>query len=190
MKNRSLTTLLPPAVLPVLVRALVLCAAVLVASPLRAAVGPEKGGVAVGASLGAALPFESDYKTGWTLAGTFDYYFSNDWGVRATLGYLGLGTKLEGTTDPNSTYLLASAVWTGKGEKVRPYALGGIGLYVFEPSVGGRSGRAGLHAGGGVEFSLARRWSVTGEGLFHFVSDAGEKKTSFFGLSGGFRYRF
>lgn len=163
----------------------------LLAAP--AAVGatlPRKGGVAVGVAAGAALPFETDYSAGFDLTGSFDYYFSEAGGVRGTVGYVREGTKLEGTTDPNASYFLASAVWTGRGEKVRPFALAGLGIYVFEPATGGRNGRAGLHAGGGAEFSLDRRWSLTGEGLFHFVSDAGDRKTSFFGLTAGFRYRF
>lgn len=161
----------------------------LAASPLLGAT-PEKGHVAVGATAGIAVPFESDYAPGFQLEANADYYLSKEFALRATGGFMTQKADLPGDPSVNAGYFLASAVYVWDQGSIRPYVQGGFGFHAVEPVEGGTSGRAGVHLGGGAEFLLNRRLAVVGQALFHFVGSVGGRSSSFAGLAAGLRYHF
>ncbi len=164
-------------------------AAALVSSGPLLATQPETGHVAIAGAGGLVVPFEGDYKLGFHLDGSMDYYVSPTIGVRATAGYMREGTDVGGA-NVSAGYLLGSGVYFWDRGKLRPFAQAGLGFYSIEPVDGGHSGRLGLHAGGGVEYFLDRRTAVTGAALLHFVGSVGGRSSSFLALTGGIRYHF
>lgn len=166
-----------------------LLASLLLAAPLRAA-KPEEGHVAVGGIAGLVVPFESDYSLGFQLEGSLDYYLSSRFAIRATGGYMRHGTELDGDPTVSSGYFLGSAVYVWDQGSVRPFVQGGLGFHAIEPVDGGRSGRLGLHVGGGAEFLLDRRFAIVGQALVHFVGGVGDRSSTFAGLAAGVRYHF
>lgn len=164
-------------------------AATAFAFPLSAAM-PEKGQFAASGALGLAVPFEGDYNSGFALDASVDYWVDPRYGARATFGWTRIGSDLPGSPHTTDGYVLASGVYNFDVGPVRPYATGGLGFYTIEPAEGGRSGRLGLHVGGGAEWFFRRRIAATGEALVHFVGGVGERKSSFLGLTFGVRYYF
>lgn len=161
----------------------------LASSPLLGA-APEKGHVAVGATAGIAVPFESDYAPGFQIEANADYYLSAELALRATGGWMTQKADLPGDPTVSAGYLLGSAVYVWDKGTTRPYVQAGFGFHTIEPVEGGRTGRLGVHVGGGAEFLLNRRLAVVGQALFHFVSSVAGRSSSFVGLSAGLRYHF
>ena len=159
------------------------------AAPASAAT-PEKEHAAIGGGFGLYAPFESDYKLGFTIQGSLDYYFARRFAGRATAGYARSSSKSFDNPSASTGYVLASGVYNWEMEKIHPYALVGIGLYAVSPAYGGTTARVGAHAGGGVEFFLDRRTAITGEGVLHFLGSVSDQKQGFFALNAGVRYFF
>lgn len=166
-----------------------LLTSLLAAAPLSAA-KPEEGHVAIGATAGAAVPFESDYSLGFQLEASLDYYLSSNIALRATGGYLRNVTELAGDPTVTQGYFLGSALYVWDQGSLRPFVQAGLGFHAVEPVEGGRSGRAGVHVGGGAEFLLDRRLAVVGQALVHFVGGVGDRSSTFLGLAAGLRYHF
>jgi hypothetical protein len=157
------------------------------ALPLRAEF-PEKGQYAVGFAAGLSEPFASSYHAGWTFNGSFDYYVSNHIGLRGSAGYSHSSTDFGGAYWKGS--FLASAVYPFGADSVHPFARAGIGLYLVSPPGEGNRARLGAHVGGGVEWFFKRRVSLTGEGLFHVLTNVVGRGASSFELTAGVRYYF
>jgi hypothetical protein len=153
-----------------------------------AAAPPEKGTFGLAGALGGSFPLEGEYKVGFQLDASADYWFSKNVGGRVSAGYVRDGTDLGGSF--SSGYFLGSAVYLFDLEDFRPYAIAGIGLYAVDPPVGGQAGRFGVHAGAGIEVALRRRVFAVAQLVFHGVGSVGDRKASFFGLTAGIRYYF
>lgn len=171
------------------VRAAFAAALLLVASPVVAA-PPEKGDVSVAALAGVSAPFEGDYSSGFLLELQGDYHLDGPFALRATLGYTHGGSDLPGGGDLTVNSFLAGGVYRARLGQVVVFGTLGFGYYVVEPPDGGRSGRLGVHLGGGVEVGLNVRTSLVAQGVFHLVGDVGERSSDSFGLAAGIRYRF
>ncbi len=156
--------------------------------PARAQVAGTKGRFAAGFEAGAAFPFEGDYATGWTAAGSFDYSVAPRVALRASAGYARFSTPF---ADPFTRgALLGSVVYQFDLGAVRPYGRAGLGLYVVSPPVGSTRSRLGAHLGGGVEWLLGPRTALTGELLVDLLGSAEDRSTSSVTLTAGFRYYF
>lgn len=169
---------------------LVLLVQVLAAGGLSAASFPEEKGISVGAFGGLAFPFEGSYGTGFVVGASGDYSFSKAFAGRASFSYVHHSTSVAGGGDFSAGQFLLSGVYSFDGERLVPFATGGVGFYNISPPEGGTTGRLGLHAGGGVEYFLDRRTSVLGQGLFHFVNGVSDRGGSSFQAAVGIRYYF
>lgn len=168
---------------------LLLAISIALAAPASAA-PPEKDHVAVGATLGLLVPYENDYKLGFDLAASLDYYLSDAFGVRGTLGWNRTESKSGDHPSASTGMLLVSGVYDWPMGTLHPHALAGIGLYTISPAYGGSTVRVGAHAGAGVDYFLDRRTAIVGEGVFHFVGSVADQKQGFFSLNAGVRYYF
>jgi hypothetical protein len=162
----------------------------LVPGSAAAASFPEEKGVSIGAFGGAAFPFEGSYKTGYLLGLEGDYNFSRAFAARASFSWASHGTTVDGGGDFSTGQFLLSGVYNFGGDRLVPFATGGVGFYNISPPEGGSTGRVGIHAGGGVEYFLDRRTSVLGQGLFHFVNGVSDRGGSSFQAAVGIRYYF
>jgi opacity protein-like surface antigen len=171
---------------------IVLCLGILTLSVprLSRAATPEVGHVAFQGAAGLHAPFESEEKLGFEVEGSAEYFWRQRIGFRATVGYARSTSKFPDNPIAATGYLLGSGVYNFEMGNVHSFGLVGIGVYAVSPAVGGSTARFGVHAGGGAEYFLNRRTSVTGQGLFHFLGSVNDQKASFFGVTAGIRYYF
>lgn len=171
---------------------LVLCAFLIACGPTLAqtpaAVAGEKGRTAAGLAVGGTFPFGANYDPGWIVEGSFDYYLGRLFAIRGTASYASSSTSF--TDDFTRASFLGSAVFEFGGGSLRPYARGGIGLYVVSPPVGETRGRVGAHLGGGVEWFFNPRTALTGDAVFHLLPDTEDRSTSSFDVTIGVRHYF
>lgn len=151
-------------------------------------VAGEKGRFAAGLDAGVSFPFGAGYDPGWTVNGSFDYYLSRLFAVRGTAGYSSYSTDF--TDSFTRASFLASAVWQLDRASLRPYGRIGLGVYAVSPPVGASRARVGVHAGGGVEWFLHPRTSLTGDAVVHLLPDAEDRSASAFDVTLGFRHYF
>jgi hypothetical protein len=177
------------AILALLTAAIFLVLA-LVPGSAAAATFPEEKGISIGAFGGASFPFEGSYKTGFLVGALGDYNFSKAFAGRASFSYVSHGTTVDGGGNFSAGQFLLSGVYSFGGDRLVPFATGGVGFYNISPPEGGTTGRVGLHAGGGVEYFLDRRTSIVGQGLFHFVNGVSDRGGSSFQVAAGIRYYF
>ena len=151
-------------------------------------VAGEKGHVAAGFGGGVTFPFESGTHVGWLLDGSFDYYVSRLFAVRGTAAYTHASTDF--TDAFTKASFLGSAVFQFDHRALRPYVLGGLGLYAVSPPVGSTRARLGIHAGGGVEWFFGLRTALTGEAVLHLLPSAEDRSTSSIDVAFGVRQYF
>ena len=158
-------------------------------TPYTAApVAGEKGRYAAGFAGGVTFPFGDGYHTGWLVDGSFDYYVSRLFALRGSAGYQHSDTAF---TDPfTRASFLVSAVLQFDRRAWRPYVRGGLGFYAISPPVGESRGRVGLHGGGGVEWFLGLRTSLTGDVTLHLLQAAEDRSTSSIDVAFGIRQYF
>lgn len=171
-----------------LVPAALLAAISLLVAPAAVAVIPEKGSVAIFAAVGPAIPFEGDYDVGFLLEGGGEYYFTNVFAVRGTLGIARTGA--DGGSNATIWALEASAVYTSRRGDWAPFVLGGFGLHTVDPPGTGPSQKLGAHFGAGTEYFLDRRTSLTGQLTGRFIGSAGGRTSSYASATFGVKYHF
>lgn len=167
--------------------ALLAAFALLVAPGADAAI-PEKGSVAIFAGVGPAIPFEGDYEVGFQLEGGGEYYLTNVFAVRGTIGIARVGAG--GGSDATIWALEASAVYTSRRGDWAPFVLGGFGLHTVDPPGEGPSQKLGAHVGAGTEYFLDRRTSLTGQVTGRFIGSAGGRTSSYASATFGVKYHF
>lgn len=165
-----------------------LAATALLAAPGAHAAIPEKGSLAIFAGVGPAIPFEGDYDVGLQLEGGGEYYFTNVFAVRGTLGIARLGVT--GGSNATVWALEASAVYTTRRGAWAPFVLGGFGLHTVDPPGEGPTQKLGAHFGAGTEYFLDRRTSLTGQLTGRFIGSAGGRTSSFASATFGVKYHF
>jgi hypothetical protein len=171
-----------------LISSALLAATTLLVAPAAHAVIPEKGSVAIFAALGPAIPFEGDYDLGFHLEGGGEYFFTNAFAVRGTLGLARAGT--DAGSNVTIWALEASAVYSGRRGEWAPFVLGGFGLHTVDPPGDGPSQKLGAHVGAGTEYFLDRRTSLTGQLTARFIGSAGGRTSSYASATFGVKYHF
>lgn len=171
-----------------LVPLVVLAVAALVAAPGALAAVPEKGSIAVFASVGPAIPFEGDYEVGFHVEAGGEYYLSNVLALRGTLGLA--RSNADGGSSVTIGGLEASAVYYARRGKWSPFVFGGVGIHSVDPPGDGQTQRLGAHVGGGTEYYLNRRTALTGQVTGRFVGSAGGRTASYAALTAGIKYHF
>jgi opacity protein-like surface antigen len=160
---------------------------------------PDKGMVTVDFGLGASFPNEDAAQNGLVLSAGAERYFTERLSVRGMLSgdwWDIQHRNYAGTIKPvaingNLVYNWEHGTW-------HPYVTGGLGLYHFrfeEAAVDSSDTKFGVDLGGGVEYYISRRDSITGELLIHLVTDDASASLSTYGtkywtLSGGYKKYF
>ena len=153
-----------------------------------APVAGEKGHFAAGFAGGVIFPFGDGYDPGWLVDGSFDYYVSRLFAVRGSAGYQHSSTNL-GAAFTRASFLGSAVLQFDRGSW-RPYVRGGLGLYAVSPPVGSTRARLGLHGGGGLEWFLGLRTSLTTDLVLHILPSAEDRSTSSLDLAFGVRQYF
>ena len=171
-----------PRVLALVVFALFI--SVIPAAAQRRARVPNTGMWAVGGSIGTGSPQDPSLAGGLDLAGNIERYLTPRVSIRGQLGGETndiVNRGFTGTLGP--VYVDGNVVYNWEGGVWHPYATGGIGLYryrIFErfaPTTADTS--VGLNVGGGIEYFLNRRVTLTGELLFHDIEQVQTPLTTF-----------
>lgn len=171
-----------------LTSAALFAATTVLVSPAAHAVIPEKGSVAIFAAVGPAIPFEGDYDLGIHLEGGGEYYFTNAFAVRGTLGLA--RARTDAGSDVTIWAVEASAVYTSRRGDWAPFVLGGFGLHTVDPPGDGPSQKLGAHVGAGTEYFLDRRTSLTGQLSARFIGSSGGRTSSYSSATFGVKYHF
>lgn len=188
----------PVGLLTLLLAALVAAPAAAQTAPLMSVV-PDNGTVAVGASLGLAVPGEDAFKTGWSLGVYGERYFSPRLALRAQL--TGTWWDISGFQDDGDASpvsVTGNIVYNWQRGRFRPYGTGGFGIYKFrftEDDFDSSETQLGLNVGGGAEFALRDRHVITGELLIHSVAGSADSLFNhytpwFWSLSLGYKRYF
>jgi opacity protein-like surface antigen len=175
------------------------------------AAGNEGGNrITVGAFGGIAIPL-SDYnnvvKTGWDLGAAFQFK-----PAKSPVGFQIDGAYLQNKFDESVTLTSGKAEWWfGTGDivfwfpvaaetRVRPYILGGGGVYNYKIKPSGTSSstsetKFGINVGAGFDFDVGQNAGVFIEGRFHNVFfSSSDPITSvnlkFIPINVGLRYHF
>lgn len=165
--------------------------ALLALGPLTASAQiPQKDQTALSFAVGPAIPFNGDYKTGFLVEASLDYYLRQSYGVRGTAGYTRNSTSLPGDPSGDKGYFLVSGFYTWNLGELRPFASLGVGLFAVNPAEGSTTARVGLVGGGGVEYFVKRRWAITGEARVDLMNSVATQTQSFLGVTAGVRYFF
>jgi len=144
---------------------------------------------------GASIPigdFADFASTGWHAGALVEWNTpSSPIGVRFEGVYHKFGEKDENY--PNMIVGLANLVWNfpmTEPYTVRPYLIGGAGIYNERCDGCDSQTKAGLNGGGGITIPLSG-FSTFVEARFHIVfdSDAGSSNTMFVPISVGIRFR-
>lgn len=155
-------------------------------------------GVRFGIGGGLLMPlgtYKDADKMGWLVGGDATYWLLGaPVGIRADVQY-SQTSEASGVTAHKTKIIggLAEAVYAfgKKADGVRPYVMGGLGLYNVKVDVSGLSGsttKVGFGAGAGLAFKLGTgntRFFV--EGKFVSVSTTGGS-TNFLPIRAGFRF--
>ena len=113
----------------------------------------------------AGFPYESDQRL-WGIGAFADYHITSHIGVQAELRFLPFNS-FYGEAEEN--YLAGPRYVVGRFGKLRPFAqcLAGIGKIQYPFQIGSGSYLA-VAPGAGVDYRIARRWSLAGEYEYQF----------------------
>ena len=172
-----------------------------VATPVAAQRGgavPEAGMNAVGIFVGVAVPGEELFKSGLNVGVSGEHYLTRRASVRGQLSgaFWRFTDFVEDRARPIT--LTGNIVYNWEHGAVHPYVTAGLGYYRFrftEADFDTSDSKFGLNIGGGAEYFISPRDSITGELLVHPVGgDAsgrfGDYGTFFWTLSGGYKKYF
>jgi hypothetical protein len=131
--------------------------------------------VAVGGSIGASVPTDASFQNGLELAASLEGYLTPRVSVRGQLGGTSWGISGRGFTGTvKPLFVDGNVVYNWEGGAVHPYVTAGVGVYHFNfdiPPLGGSDNKIGANLGGGVELFFTRHSTITGEVLYHAVSN-------------------
>jgi len=137
---------------------------------------PNTGMWAAGLSTGAAGPADPSLDTGLQLVGNVERYFTPRVSIRGQLGASWwdiTGRHFSGTITP--VFIDGNVVYNWEGGAFHPFVTGGVGLYRFHASESATQDRTdtqpGVNVGGGLEYFLTRRATLTTELDYHKVGD-------------------
>jgi Outer membrane protein beta-barrel domain len=161
---------------------------------------PDTGMTGVSFSTGVTIPRDDSLQTGPTLIIKGERYVTPRVSVRGLFGGSWndiTGRGFAGTSTPIT--MNGNVVYNWEGGKVHPYVTGGVGWYHYrfeEAQIKDTANKFGLNFGGGVEWFISRRDSITGEVLYHAITDDEVRapltlyKPSFWTIAGGYKKYF
>ena len=133
---------------------------------------PAAGMWAGGGSIGAAAPADAALQNGLDVAGNLERFFTPRVSVRGQLGASWWdiqGHSFTGTVKP--MFATGNVVYNWEGGAIHPFVTGGVGMYRYRSEIGAgpdtSDTKAGVNLGGGIEYFLTKRATVTGEALYH-----------------------
>lgn len=130
---------------------------------------------ALGGSVGGSISTDSSVDNGLELAANVEGYLTSRVSIRGQFGGSSwdfVGRGFSGSVKP--IRLDGNVVYNWEGGAVHPYVTAGLGMYHYGSHIapGGPDGgdtKAGFNIGGGVEYFIKRRTSLTAEALYHEV---------------------
>ena len=145
---------------------------------------PDTGMWAIGGSVGGSSPSDPSLASGFELAGNIERYLTPRISIRGQLGGEWSDIVNRGFTGTvSTTFVDGNAVYNWERGVWHPYATGGVGVYHYRSSENLAPPAAdtviGVNVGGGLEYFLNRRVTVTGEILFHDVGQVATPLTTF-----------
>jgi len=160
------------------------CSLAFAAAPAVAQRAPAPGMWAVGGSVGVSVPADPSLDKGLDVAASVEGYLTSRVSVRGQLGgswWDIVGRNFTGTVTP--LRLDGNILYNWEGGKVHPYVTAGVGMYRYRSTIAGAPDGsdtdAGFNVGGGFEYFLTRRATVTGEALYHKVGSFNTPVTTF-----------
>lgn len=157
-------------------------------------------GAGAGVSIPTGSPLKDAVKTGWD--GTIAFQYKP---ATSPVGFQidGMYQQLKAKDAAAALGLDKDEIWSGTGDivfwfpvasetKVRPYLLGGGGVYNIKakPTIGSSSSvtKFGINVGAGFDFDLQKSVGIFIEGRFHNVFIAGSD-AKFIPINAGIRFR-
>jgi opacity protein-like surface antigen len=161
---------------------------------------PETGMTGVSFSTGITIPRDDSLETGPTLIVKGERYVTPRVSVRGLFGGSWNDVTGQGFTGTSRPIMLnGNVVYNWEGGKVHPYVTAGVGWYHYrfeEAQFEDSANKFGLNFGGGVEWFISRRDSLTGEAIYHAITDDEVRsplmlyKPSFWTIAGGYKKYF
>jgi hypothetical protein len=133
---------------------------------------PDAGMAALSGNIGIILPkdpFEPDV----VLSGAFDYYLTPRVSVRP--GVLWADPDVEAHDESlRRVGVIVDVLYNWERGKWHPFVGAGVGVYFFQPKIGGSAFRddetnAGATVGGGLEYFTSRTTVLKGEVTYHVI---------------------
>lgn len=160
-------------------------ALLLVSSTAFAQRTPTKGMAGVGAAIGIANPSDASLASGFDVAVGLDGYLTSRVSIRAQLGGSWWDVQNRGFTgDVKPVRFDGNIVYNWEGGAWHPFVTAGPGVYHYKSTTGGIEAsdtKLGLNLGGGVEYFLDRRTTITGQALYHAVDSIDTRFAAFDG---------
>jgi len=145
---------------------------------------PNTGMWAIGGSIGGGSPSDPSLAGGFDVAGNIERYLTPRISIRGQLGGEWsdiVNRGFTGTVSP--VFIDGNAVYNWEGGVWHPYVTGGVGVYRYRSFENAAPAAAdtslGVDVGGGIEYFMNRRYTVTGEVLFHDVGQVATPLTTF-----------
>src|SRR5437762_274560 len=118
---------------------------------------PNTGMGSIGASIGAALPTETNLENGLELAGNLEGYLTPRVSIRGQVGTAWLDFT-GGAATARPLFVDGNVVYNWEGGQWHPYVTGGIGYYRYHVTRGSATdSNAGFDLGAGFEYFFTRR---------------------------------
>jgi hypothetical protein len=143
---------------------------------------PDTGMVAIGGSIGAALPEERRLDNGLELAGNIEGYLTPRLSIRGQLGSAWFDVTGAGDRTIRPLFADGNLVYNWERGQWHPYVTAGVGLYRYHASRESSDDddrKAGFDLGGGFEYFFTRRATITGEVLYHNVGQVRTAREGF-----------
>lgn len=159
---------------------------------------PDAGMAAVGVSAGAAVPTAQYLDNGWILSANAEWYTTPRVSIRGQISGAWTGIVGQPDNQVRPAAFLGNVVYNWERGTWHPYATGGAGIYNFRASefgVDSHDTKFGVNFGGGIEYFLTRRDTVTGELLIHAIPGNYDTfhtqfESTYWTISGGYKKYF
>lgn len=159
---------------------------------------PNTGMAAVGVSAGGTVTTAPYLDNGPILSANAEWYTTPRVSIRGQL--TGAWTGIVGQPDNQvrPAAFLGNVVYNWERGAWHPYATGGVGVYRFRATEFGLDShdtKFGVNLGGGIEYFLTRRDTLTGELLVHaipgnFNTLRTEFESTYWTIAGGYKKYF
>jgi opacity protein-like surface antigen len=171
--------------------ALIWCAALPSAASAQERV-PHEGSTAVGIDVGAFIPSDDLFDTAPIISVLYEYYVTPRVSLRTDFGWTNTGF---GSQSLRQLPLRLDVNYNWERGKWHPFVGAGAGAYFMQfknngESFGDTETKAGLNAGGGIEYFLNRTVTLKGEARYHSIANVAGRDPSGFAITGGLKTYF